>query len=241
VAGSHRRAKSTDGGITWDNGAARLQPAAEDKVVVPTSPTRPGGTTSTCATQFDDIFSPGPLDSTRILFSRSTNAGATWSGATRLSEMGGDCLDDDNTVEGAVPAVGPEGQIYVSWSGHELIRFDKSTDGGLTFAEDVVVATQPGGWNFDVPGIYRCNGFPVTVCDTGDSPYRGNVYIMWSDQRNGLDDTDVFLIKSTDGGATWGGMVRVNDDVGAAHQFFPWMAVDPQSGNIYVVFYDRRG
>ena len=67
--------------------------------------------------------------------------------------------------------------------------FDKSTDGGDTFGKDIFVTTQPGGWNFDVPGIYRCNGFPVTACDISNSLYRGTIYIMWSDQRNGIDDT----------------------------------------------------
>jgi hypothetical protein len=236
--------KSTDGGVTWDDGAGvGLNPPKEqDKewmsADLTDSPWRDN--LYLCWTQFDDIFGPGPEDSTRILFSRSTDAGASWSDALRIGEMGGNCLDDDDTVEGAVPAVGPNGEIYTSWSGHDVIRFDKSTDGGISFRQDVVVASQPGGWNFDIPGIFRCNGFPVTACDISDSPYRGNVYILWSDQRNGINDTDVFFIRSTDGGATWGGMVRVNDDVGVAHQFFPWMTVDPFTGNIHVVFYDRR-
>jgi hypothetical protein len=65
--------------------------------------------------------------------------------------------------------------------------------------------------------------------------------VNWSDQRNGTDDTDVWIMKSNDGGATWSAPVRVNDDAGKAHQFFNWMAVDPVTGYVYVVFYDRRG
>ena len=34
--------------------------------------------------------------------------------------------------------------------------------------------------------------------------------------------------------------VRVNDDKAGKHQFLTWMAVDPVSGFIYTVFYDRR-
>ncbi len=45
-----------------------------------------------------------------------------------------------------------------------------------------------------------------------------------------------------DGGETWGDVIRVNDDpVGnGADQFFSWIDVDPITGHVYVVFYDRR-
>ncbi|PKL82046.1 MAG: glycosyl hydrolase, partial [Ignavibacteriae bacterium HGW-Ignavibacteriae-3] len=58
-------------------------------------------------TEFDKYGSSNPADSTRILFSRSTDSGFSWSMPVRISERGGDCLDSDNTVEGCVPAVGP--------------------------------------------------------------------------------------------------------------------------------------
>jgi hypothetical protein len=118
--------------------------------------------------------------------------------------------------------------------------FDKSLDGGLTFGSDIFVTDQPGGWAFDIPGISRCNGFPVTGCDVGNSPYQGTIYIVWSDQRNGLNNTDIFLTKSTNDGADWSSPVRVNDDSTSRHQFFPWMAIDQSTGYIYIVFYDRR-
>jgi len=166
--------------------------------------------------------------------------GATWSSPARISDQGGDCIDDDNTVEGAVPAVGPDGQVYVSWSGPNGIMFDRSTDAGATWGADVRVSDHPGGWAIDVPGIYRCNGLPVTVCDTGASSYRGRIYVLWGDQRNGLEDSDVWIAASADGGATWNVPKRVNDDLTGRHQFFPWIAIDHSSGYLYVVFYDRR-
>jgi hypothetical protein len=110
----------------------------------------------------------------------------------------------------------------------------------VTFGSDRVISDQPGGWDFDVPGIFRCNGFPITKADISSSPYRGRVHVCWSDQRNG--DTDVFLIYSDDGGATWSPRIRVNDDTvgNGRDQFFPWMDVDPVSGLVNIVFYDRR-
>jgi hypothetical protein len=64
--------------------------------------------------------------------------------------------------------------------------------------------------------------------------------VNWSDQRNGEDDTDIWISKSTDGGNTWTEALRVNDDEPGKQQFFTWMTVDQANGDIYIVFYDRR-
>jgi hypothetical protein len=191
-------------------------------------------------TEFDDYGSSNPSDSSRIKFSRSIERGLTWSNSITISDRSGDCIDEDNTVEGAVPCVGPNGEVYTSWAGPLGLMFDKSTNGGLTWGTDVFVSTIPGGWDYAVPGIYRANGLPVTACDTSNSPFRGNIYINWTDQRNGTGNTDVFLSKSTDGGSTWNAVKKVNDDNTTRHQFFTWMTIDQTTGVLYFVFYDRR-
>lgn len=192
-------------------------------------------------TQFDDYGSSNPLDSSYIMFSKSTDEGETWSDAMRINKVSGDCIDNDNTVEGAVPAVGPNGEIYVSWAGPEGLLFDRSLDGGETWLDDdIFVSHIPDGWTFDIPGISRCNGLPITVCDLSNGEYHGNIYINWSDQRNGVDDTDVWFVKSTDGGETWSEIKRVNDDPAGKQQFFTWMCVDQITGYIYFVYYDRH-
>lgn len=190
-------------------------------------------------TEFDDYGSSDPADKTRIRFSVSDDRAETWSEPIVISDTEGDCLDGDNTMEGAVPCTGNNGEIYIAWSGPEGIYFDSSTDGGLTFGQDKIISDMPGGWAFDVPGIYRCNGMPFTVCDNSDSPYSGNIYVMWSDQRNGTDNTDIFLLKSEDGGNTWSERIKVNNDETISHQFFPNIVVDPVSGIIYIVYYSR--
>lgn len=190
-------------------------------------------------TQFDLYNSEEEQDSTVILFSRGKRKGKKWSKPKRINQYAGNCLDESETVEGAVPAVGPNGEIYVSWSLNNELYFDRSLDGGRTWlAQDIVVARNTGGWNFKVPGIQRTNGFPITKVDVSQGPHRRTIYINWSDQRNG--DTDVWLIKSTDGGNSWSKPLRVNNDTTQTHQFFTWMDVDPATGYIYIVFYDRR-
>ena len=236
--------KSSDGGLSWDDGVGigYNPPKDQDKEWLASDQTgSPNhGNLYIAWTEFDAIDSSNPADSTRILFARSTDHGATWSTPLRISDRGGNCADSDDTVEGAVPAVGPEGQVYLSWAGHELIYFDKSLDGGASFGTDRIVAGQPGGWDFAVSGIYRANGFPVTACDVSNSSYRGRVYIAWSDQSEGPTDTNVYLIASSDGGETWDPPVRVNTDTSGRHQFFHWLTVDPVTGIVYLVYYDRR-
>jgi len=137
--------------------------------------------------------------------------------------------------------VGPNGEVFVAWSGPAGLVFDRSPDGGDTWLdEDIFIDSQPGGWEFDIPGIWRCNGLPITCCDLSPSQYNGTIYVNWSDQRNGEDDTDIWLSKSTDGGDTWSAPLRVNDDEAGKQQFFTWMTVDQANGNVYIVFYDRR-
>lgn len=233
--------KSTNGGMNWSNGtyAGYIPPKQQDKEWLCVDPAT--NYIYMTWTQFDSYGSSNPSDSSIILFSRSTNAGENWSSALRINKKAGNCVDEDNTVEGAVPCTGPNGEIYVSWSGPLGIVMDKSTDMGNTWmADDKFVTSQPGGWDFDIPGISRANGLPITSCDISNSAYRGNIYINWTDQRNGATDTDVWFIKSTDGGETWGDVKRVNDDPPGKQQFFTWMTIDQTNGDIYFVFYDRR-
>lgn len=193
-------------------------------------------------TQFDEYGTSAPDKFSNILFSKSTDAGTTWTPAMQINKVSGDCVDSDNTTEGAVPAVGPEGQVYVAWSGPAGIVFDRSLDGGETWLEeDIFISDQRGGWDYNVPGIMRCNGLPVTCCDiSAASTNKGTIYVNWTDQRNGTQNPDVWLAKSTDGGDTWTPPLRVNDDDTDKAQFFSWMAIDQANGDIYIVYYDRR-
>jgi hypothetical protein len=233
--------RTDDFGTSWTpgSGIGHVPGKAQDKEWVVVNPYN--NEIYITWTQFDNYGSENPADSSIIRFSKSSDMGETWSEPVRLCKIAGDCIDSDNTVEGAVPTVGPEGQIYVSWAGPAGIVFDKSLDGGTTWLEDdIFITEQIGGWDQTIPGIFRCNGMPVTDCDRSNSPYRGTIYVTYADQRNGVDDTDIWLTKSTDEGNTWSTPIRVNDDVPGRHQFFPWMTVDQTTGKLWFVFCDRR-
>src|SRR5690349_12773842 len=239
---------SKDGGNTWSDGTPAINHVNtvipfEDKpgLIVDNAPgSRFKGNVYLAWTRFDVYGSSDPENHSQIYFTRSTDQGQTFSMPFRISDTGGDCLDSDNTVEGAVPAIGPNGEVYVVWAGPLGLVFDKSTDGGLTFGKDKVIGEIPGGWDFGIEGLSRANGMPVTGVDLSNGPNKGTLYVNWIDARNG--DPDVFVMSSKDGGETWTAPVRVNDDAlkNGKAQFFTWMAVDPADGSVNIVFYDRR-
>lgn len=233
--------KSSDNGKTWSNGSYMGWEAPKDQDKEWASIDFSNNFIYTTWTQFDIYGTANTDKKSNILFSRSEDKGATWSNAIQINELSGDCIDSDNTAEGAVPAVGPNGEVYVAWALNEKIYFNKSFDHGKTWlSTNIEVATQPSGWDLSIPGIFRCNGLPVTCADTSSSKHRGNIYVNWTDQRNGSNDTDVWFSKSNDEGETWSAAKRVNNDTSHTHQFLTWMTIDQSNGAIYFVFYDRR-
>lgn len=190
-------------------------------------------------TRFDEYKSNDPADSSFIFFSKSTDRGENWSTPIRISKHGGDCLDGNNTVEGAVPAVDNEGNVFVVWTGPHGTRMNFSQDKGNTWWEEEILIDKHHGWSYDVPGLFRCNGLPIVKVDNSKGENHGRVYVNWTDQRNGEDDTDVFLIFSDDKGKTWSQVKKVNQDKEPAHQFFTWFDID-NDGDLYFVYYDRR-
>jgi Neuraminidase (sialidase) len=143
-------------------------------------------------------------------------------------------------VEGATPALGINGEIYVTWSGPKGLMFQVSKDDGNTWLEEErKIIDHVGGWSIDIPGIYRANGLPFLVSDLSSGPNRGNLYLNWCDQRKGENDTDVWLKISKDGGETWSADIRVNQDDSQTQQFFTHFTVDQSSGDLHFVFYDR--
>ena len=246
-------AASNDGGLTYEEPRTLIEHVNsivpfEDKPypgidLSGASPRR--GSVYVAWTRFTRYGSASPDDSSFIYVVASHDGGRTFTRPQRLPAGGGDALDGDETVEGAVPAVGPDGTVYMAWSGPRGIEFSRSLDGGETWAEARTILDQPGGWDIEIEGLGRANGMPVTAVDISSGPDRGTVYVNWADLRNnaGQDgDADIFLSRSTDGGITWSEPARVNQDqVGNGRdQFFTWMSVDPVDGSVNIVYYDRR-
>jgi hypothetical protein len=179
------------------------------------------------------------IDKSIVLFSRSIDAGKTWTTPYRISTKAGLPRDDNGAVVGIIGTVAPDGTQYVVWNEGLNVTMAVSRDGGKSFEPSRpmfdVGAPYFGGAS-GIPGVSRAMGFPQVGLD-GRS---GTLYVTWSDFRNG--DVDVFISRSPDRGRTWTRPMRVNDDPAhsGADQFLQWMAVDPIDGSINVQFYDRR-
>ncbi len=196
------------------------------------------GTIGLSWTQFDDYGTDDPDCKSTILFSESYDQGQSWSTPKVISNKRGDCIDDDGTAEGAVPAYGVKNAIYVGWALRDSLYVSRSLDGRNW--QDVLVSTQFAGWSQNYDGFSRCNGMPITVVDhCPSSPYFGRVYLCWGDQDYSMGG-EIYFSYSDDAGGNWSPKKSVSPDGGRSDQFLPWLSVDPTTGYLYAVYYDRR-
>jgi len=111
---------------------------------------------------------------------------------------------------------------------------------------------------------FRVPSFGNIVVDKRGGAFADDLYVVYGDNRNGTrvsSNSDVFLFKSTDGGLTWIGPTRVNNDASTTpanrdcgrggrpacptgvhtgnDQWWPWVDMG-ENGELNVVFYDRR-
>jgi len=192
-------------------------------------------------TYFDTWGSSNPLDSSCIYLSWTGDGGESWNEPVRISDQKGNAQGGNYSMHGSYPATGSNGEVYICWWGPDGLMFDRSLDQGITWLnEDINVTNQHVNWIYNIPGVQLGVSFPIIACDRSGGSNNGNIYICWADQRNGYNDTDVFMVKSEDGGLSWSIPTRINDDPPDRHQFFPFLTVDQVNGKVWLVFFDRR-
>lgn len=239
--------RSLDGGKTWEKDAATVKAYQgnepdiqwEDmpRIVADNAPKSP------FAGNLYVGWIEWEIDKSVILFARSTDSGITFSTPMRISTHAGYPRDDNGGLVGFIGVVDAQGTLYCTWNDGMSIAFTTSHDGGKTFAPSrpiFDVGPSYFGGATTIPGVSRVMGFAQIGVDAREGRAGGNLYVTWSDFRNG--DVDVFASTSKDHGRTWSKPLRVNDDTlhDGIDQFFQWMAVDPITGDVYVQFYDRR-
>jgi len=197
---------------------------------------------------------------TAIEYVRSLDGGAKWSEPIVLEEH----CSLDGSVQAAQVEPGRGDDVYVAWEFYPFdpapsrqIRIARSTDLGVSFGRvATVAAVTPIGDGTVLQGLFRTGlDLQGLAVDRTNGSRRGTVYVTFHDGRNrskpdplgfcGGAPTycfgDAFLVKSTDGGATWSAPVRINnDDIRLGiDQWFPAVDVD-RSGVLWTVFHDRR-
>ncbi len=236
---------STDFGATWQHrtvsGAGSLD---KNHLHVDNSPASPyNGHVYNAWTAF------AGTNTDNIEFSRSTNGGDTWSSAVNVSNN----VFSGSHDQGVNIRTNRNGVVYVAWSVYDgfpadetAIGLNRSTDGGATWTGEFRAITNIRGHrNTSLPNTsIRRNSFPSMAIDVSGGPNDGNIYMVWTNVGvpgvNTGTDASIWCATSTDGGNTFGTAVRVNQDAGTNSQWFPWVACDPLTGQLAVIFYDRR-
>lgn len=177
-----------------------------------------------------------------IYFSKSTDNGSTFS-PTILVASGG-----AGNVQGAYILVGPDHSIYAFWYTNTKLQMRRSTDQGATFSPAVIIFSGlVGGTNGDLgltgirqgtatPLPFRSSEFPHAAVN----PVTGQLYVVFDNNPAGIDKADVFVVTSTNAGATWTPPIRVNDDATTTDQWQPTISVSNDGTRMGIFYYSRQ-
>lgn len=175
----------------------------------------------------------GNYEASPIVFSKSTDGGATWTEpaviSDRYAQFSTPVVYDDGT---------PDGVLYVSYEvwnnpvgrngGRAFVS--RSEDGGDTWTHHFVSNVN------DLPsplphGAFRDASYPVL--DVGDD---GSLHMVWSNWQGG--SADIVYTRSEDDGTSWSRPVKINQESVKSDQFFAW--IDSSGDFVHVGFVDRQ-
>ena len=202
-------ARSTNGGASWEAARPIYDPGNNSQTIGNLIVVLPDGALVNLFLQIDY----GPPESAHIAVVRSFDKGATWTAPRAVAELLSVGTRDPNTgiaVRDAsiLPqiAVAPNGTLYVAWQDSRFesgaldsIVISRSLDDGNTWTPPQRVSTDAGVAAFNHALHVRHDGMiGVTYYD------------FRSDGAAATLMTDVWLARSSDGGATWA-ETRISD------------------------------
>ncbi len=241
-----RAYKSTDGGATWTfdaNFSGSLTNNDKQMLWVDHSATSP---------YKDTIYTIWHAGNPAEV-ARRTGPTGSWQTPVKVSGS-----ETTGTAIGGDIKTNANGDVFGFYpdTGSRAIYVVKSTNGGVSFATPVKVASTFGSFEVAVPAdasreilIYASSG---AYAVTG----KNNVYVVWNDlsgdsgctsgsgpgtSATSTCKTRIFFSRSTNGGTTWSAPVKLNNQNGLNDQLFPWMVVDPTNGKLAVTYYDTVG
>ncbi len=228
---------STDNAATWSCGEASGGVAnvydTQDKswMAVDTSTSKYRGTVYVVWRDLSSFYG-----GSFILFTYTKDGGQTYSVPKPLSAIDGSAVVQDVTV-----SVGPSGEVWVAYFDRHFggpgITVAKSVDGGTSFSTPVSAAlVSPLSGTLTGGNGVAVATFPATAVDKNDT-----FHLVYAAVPPGqaLDRSDIFYVRSTDGGLTFSTPVRLNDDATHTSQWLPAITA-AADGTVAVKWWDRR-
>src|SRR5947207_2036079 len=176
----------------------------------------------------------------------STDGGATWSSPSMVSTQATFVRDVQITGD-----LAGSGTIYIAgmdeggggFPHNDTNLIFKSTDGGNTWANTYT------GTPFQGPGVTAVGYFACMFNDFGGywrhegwgqpAAINNFVHLVYSQQGAPGDPGDVYYIRSTDGGGTFGSPLKLNTDSTLRPQWQANLSVSP-AGTLFATWYDAR-
>jgi hypothetical protein len=144
-----------------------------------------------------DAASGGSATGGGMRLARSTDHGASFS-MTRVDDPSG-----PGRGIGAVPFVGPNGEVYVAWNDYRnnVIAFNRSFDGGASWDAQRTIAGKTLAFDVGIPAESFRGALVYPACDVDRSTgaHRGRLFCSWMDLTP-AGATDIFLTFSDDRG-----------------------------------------
>ncbi len=245
---------TNDGGTTWDmrhtaviihTGQQTADSAFEDKYYIHAD-------TAGASPYRGHLYIPWKRvinrdSSTQIVIVKSTDQGRTWSAPVAVSDRFPG-TSEATTFGQSFPLArtGPDGSVHLVWnSGTEnALRYARSLDGGATWTAPRIIhqyrpfgvkSTINGQSNSRVKGVVRAECYPTLTIDNTGGPRNGWLYITWAADNY----PNVYFSRSTDNGTTWSAAKVVHSDT-TNDQFWSWIALDPTSGEVAIMYSDSR-
>ena len=186
----------------------------------------------------------------RIVATWSSDGGVTWSSVIPVSPV----PSAGHHHQGCDVTVDIYGWVRVTYancttngqnSTEDYLGWAESGTGGVSWGDmsDVKVNTN-GIRTSDLltPSnvAIRANGFPRIATDLTTLPSADDDYVVMAEKNfaPALDNADIVLMRTQDGGASWT-RTRVNQNAAGSYEYFPAVNVD-ETGAVNVVYYSTR-
>jgi hypothetical protein len=235
--------KSTNGGVTWATGACIHNGGSDDRE----SGWSDNNPSSPFFGRMYVSWNNFAVGSGALQATFSTDNGNTWTLRT-VSNTGTFIRNTQITGDAS-----GNGTIYIAgmdeggggFPHNNVNHIYRSTDGGNTWTHTYSGPSFPGP-GVGASGYFACmfTGSPSGVYWRHEgwgepAAFNNVVHLVYARDGAGADAGDVFYIRSTDSGVTFGAPFKLNSDATTRPQWQPNISVSP-TGSLFATWYDGR-